>query len=81
VCAECLLEVSRKHFPTRIVTPDSCASVSAPSLFVVLGLELRAFTLSHSTSPIFVKGFFQDRVLQTIFPGWFQTMILLISAS
>jgi hypothetical protein len=23
----------------------------------VLGLELRAFTLSHSTSPIFVKGF------------------------
>jgi hypothetical protein len=25
--------------------------------FVVLGLELRAFTLSHSTSPIFVKGF------------------------
>jgi hypothetical protein len=25
-------------------------------LFVVLGLELRAFTLSHSTSPSFVKG-------------------------
>jgi hypothetical protein len=25
--------------------------------FFVLGLELRAFTLSHSTSPIFVKGF------------------------
>jgi hypothetical protein len=24
--------------------------------FVVLGLELRAYTLSHSTSPIFVKG-------------------------
>jgi hypothetical protein len=23
----------------------------------VLGLELRAFTLSHSTSPFFVKGF------------------------
>jgi hypothetical protein len=22
-----------------------------------VGLELRAFTLSHSTSPIFVKGF------------------------
>jgi hypothetical protein len=31
--------------------------------FVVLGLELWAYTLSHSTSPIFVKGFFQDRVL------------------
>jgi hypothetical protein len=26
-------------------------------LFAVLGLELGAFTLSHSTSPIFVKGF------------------------
>jgi hypothetical protein len=25
--------------------------------FAVLGLELRAFTLSHSTSPIFMKGF------------------------
>jgi hypothetical protein len=25
--------------------------------FSVLGLELRGFTLSHSTSPIFVKGF------------------------
>jgi hypothetical protein len=24
--------------------------------FLVLGLELRAYTLSHSTSPIFVKG-------------------------
>jgi hypothetical protein len=30
-------------------------------LFVVLGLKLRAFTLSHSTSPIFVKGFFEVR--------------------
>jgi hypothetical protein len=26
--------------------------------FAVLGLELRAFTLSHSTSPFFVKVFF-----------------------
>jgi hypothetical protein len=26
-------------------------------VFVVLGLELRAYTLSHSTSPIFVKIF------------------------
>jgi hypothetical protein len=25
--------------------------------FAVLGLELRAFTMSQSTSPIFVKGF------------------------
>jgi hypothetical protein len=29
-------------------------------LFVtVLGLELRAYTLSHSTSPFLVKGFFK----------------------
>jgi hypothetical protein len=37
-------------------------SVSPSYLLAVLGscslgLELRAFTLSHSTSPIFVKGF------------------------
>jgi hypothetical protein len=36
--------------------------------------------LSHSSSPIFVKGF-QNRVSQTICPGWLQTSILLISAS
>jgi hypothetical protein len=30
--------------------------------FVVLGLELRAFTLNYSTSP-FCEGFLQDRVL------------------
>jgi hypothetical protein len=29
-------------------------------IFAVLGLELRAFTLSHSTSPIFVKGFLRQ---------------------
>jgi hypothetical protein len=28
-------------------------------LFAVLGFELRAFTLSHSTSPIFVMDFFE----------------------
>jgi hypothetical protein len=27
--------------------------------YVVLGFELRAFTLNHSTNPIFVKGFFE----------------------
>jgi hypothetical protein len=48
--------------------------------FVVLGLELRASTLSHSASP-FHNRYFWDRVLQTICPGWLWTMILLISAS
>jgi hypothetical protein len=46
----------------------------------VLGLELKADTLSHSTSP-FLWWVFQDRVSRTICQGWFQTMILLISAS
>jgi hypothetical protein len=44
--------------------------------FAVLGLELRAFTFSHNTSPIFC-----DRVLRTIRVGWLLTTILLISAS
>jgi hypothetical protein len=40
-------------------------------VLVVLGLELRAFTSSHSTSPspFSCDEFFQDKVLQTILPG------------
>jgi hypothetical protein len=49
--------------------------------FSVLGLELRVYTLSHSTSPIFCDGFFRDRVSWTISPGWLWITILLISAS
>jgi hypothetical protein len=43
-----------------------------PILFfpVVLGLKLRAYTLSHSTSPIFCEGFFQNRVSGTFCLGW-----------
>jgi hypothetical protein len=48
--------------------------------FVVLGLELRAYTLSHSTSP-FCDGFFQYWVTRVICPDWLQTAIILISAS
>jgi hypothetical protein len=47
----------------------------------VMGLKLRAFPLSHSTSPIFCDRVFQDRVLRTSCPGWLWTAILLISAS
>jgi hypothetical protein len=36
--------------------------------FSVLGLELRAYTLSHSTSLFFVKGFYHDRVLWNCLP-------------
>jgi hypothetical protein len=46
------------------------------NFFAVQGLELKAYTLSHSTSFVF-----QDRVLHTICPGWLQTSILLISVS
>jgi hypothetical protein len=34
--------------------------------FVVLVFELRAYTLSHSTSPFFVKGFFEIGSRRTI---------------
>jgi hypothetical protein len=41
---------------------------------VVLGLELRAYTPSHSTSPFFffffVKGFLHNRILRTIVLAW-----------
>jgi hypothetical protein len=49
-------------------------------LFVVLGFELRAYTLSHFTNPFLWKVFW-DRVSRTICLGWLQTTILLISAS
>jgi hypothetical protein len=48
--------------------------------FSVLGFELRANSLSHSTSPFF-EGLLQDRILRTTCPGWLWTVILLISAT
>jgi hypothetical protein len=67
---------------------ESSLSLDTPSwifffFFVVLGLELRHFTLSHSTSPLFCvcEGFFQDRSQELFASGWLQTMILLIFAS
>jgi hypothetical protein len=49
-------------------------------VFVVLGFELRAYTLSQSTSP-FLWWVFRDRVSPAICLGWLWTAILLISAS
>jgi hypothetical protein len=49
--------------------------------FPVLGIELRAYTLSHSTSPFFVMGFFKIRIWELFCRGWPQAMILLVSAS
>jgi hypothetical protein len=47
------------------------------------GLKLGRYSypLSHSTSPFFNNGFFQDRISWTICLGWLWTVILLISAS
>jgi hypothetical protein len=36
----------------------------------VLGLELRAYTLSHSTSPFFVMGFFEIGSHELFVRGW-----------
>jgi hypothetical protein len=43
--------------------------------------ELRAYTLSHSTSPFFCDRFFGDRVSRTVCLGWIGIVILLVSAS
>jgi hypothetical protein len=50
-------------------------SLSLSVSFSILGLELRAFTLSHSTSSIFCDRIFQNRVLQNICLGWLQSVL------
>jgi hypothetical protein len=40
--------------------------------FSVLGFELRAYTLSHFTSPIFVKGFFKIGSLELLTQAGFK---------
>jgi ABC-type transport system involved in multi-copper enzyme maturation permease subunit len=47
---------------------------------VVLGFELKSYTLSYSTR-LFLCWIFFEIVSRTICLGWLQTMILLISAS
>jgi hypothetical protein len=56
-------------------------SLSLCVSFSILGLELRAFTLSHSTSSIFCDRIFQNRVLQNICLGCLQSVLLLIFVS
>jgi hypothetical protein len=43
-------------------------NITISGIFVVLGLELRPFTLSHSTSPIFCDRFFRDSLMNYL-PG------------
>jgi hypothetical protein len=45
------------HFPIRDLLFHCYIFIYLFS--AVLGFELRAFTLSHSTSPVFVKGFLE----------------------
>jgi hypothetical protein len=49
--------------------------------FLALRLERRAYTLRHSTSPIFVMGIFEIGSHELFAQGWLWTAILLISAS
>jgi hypothetical protein len=46
--------------------------------FAVLGFELRAYTLNHSTRP-FCGGFFQDRVSQLFALDWLPDLCFLSS--
>jgi hypothetical protein len=49
--------------------------------FCSTGVWSQSLQLEPFQQPIFSEGFFQDRVLLAICPGWLRTMILLISAS
>jgi hypothetical protein len=57
------------------------AGVFCLFVFAVLAFELRAYALSHSTSPFFEKGFFEIESYGTIFLVWLSPEILLISDS
>jgi hypothetical protein len=47
-----------------------CSFVGLFVCFSVLGFELKAFTLSHSTSPFFVMVFYEIGARGTICLGW-----------
>jgi hypothetical protein len=72
--------------PAHICIPQTRSSLHRPCLvgflfwFLVLGFELKAFTLTCSTSPVFCDRIFWDRVSWTVCLGWLRTLIL-ISAS
>jgi hypothetical protein len=68
------------HLPQWMQVHDK-SSVSKPSWvnIALLFFFLWYWSLSHSMA-LFCDGFFQDRVSQTIFPGWFWTMNLQLSS-
>jgi hypothetical protein len=47
----------------------------------VLGFELKAYTLSHSTNSFFVMGVFEIGSYELFAWDWLRTLIFLISAS
>jgi hypothetical protein len=59
------MRTHEKPISAQVPPAEVCFHASSPLaflcfvLFAVLGLELRAFILSHSTSLIFVIGFFE----------------------
>jgi hypothetical protein len=60
-----LLKEMRGHMYTHTHTHTHTYTHTLPSshfVFAVLVLELRAFTLSHPTSSIFVKDFFFSKI-------------------
>jgi hypothetical protein len=60
------------EFILLLPPPSQCWDLRQNFLFVVLGFELRAFILSHSTSPIFVKGFFEIGSLELFAQAGFE---------
>jgi hypothetical protein len=61
-------------------TSGDAGSIARPFFFsVLLGFELKAFTLSYSTSPFFVVGFFKIGAQELLAWAWLQTINLLIS--
>jgi hypothetical protein len=68
----------------RVINSSACLRVSQFFLFFLWYWSLNSEPTPWATLPaLFCKFFFffWDRVLQTICPGWLQTVILLISAS
>jgi hypothetical protein len=49
--------VNKSYIVTGLMEHTVCFGNRYYYFFVVLGLDLRAYTLNHSTSPFFVKGF------------------------
>jgi hypothetical protein len=56
-------------------------SITSSFIFSIVGLELRAYTLSHSTSPFLWRIFFKIGSQELLCQGWVRTLILLISVS